>query len=117
MKKIRYNHRTVNVTQEGIQYIDENGNRQIIDFETCRKNWVEYVNNSEDFAVSNLSISETSCVAWRDITHKPPYIEFFTEPRIRFEFKFSLWCLSPKQAFIRVQMKIVESGWTTYDLS
>ncbi len=118
MKKITYHKNKIkNITENGIQYTDNSGNLGFIDFEVCRENWTEYVNSSEDFNVTNLSIDETKCVGYRNITDNHPYIDFFTEPKIRFEFKFSLSCLFPKQAFIEMQARIIQVGWTTYDLS
>ena len=63
---------------------------------------------------------ESKCVAQRDITVGPPYIEFFTPDkttRIEFDRK-GLFCKSRNKADFRfMSTKISEFGYTTYDLS
>lgn len=98
-----------------------------ISFRECRKNWVAYVNGSDEFHVTDLIEDQTKCVGWRDFFHTLPYIEFFSEPRVRFVFNDSnhifkiIWNkrVSRKETkhFLKLQTRINEVGWTTYDLS
>lgn len=60
---------------------------------------------------------QSRCVAWRDVTAKPMYIEFFSEPRLKFEFSRSISYLNPYSKFSKLQQDIINAGWTTYDLS
>lgn len=117
MKFVIVRHQIKSINKNSLQYIDGNGDLQFIDFEECRKNWVEYVNKSEDFSVNNLSVNETKCIGLRNMINKPPYIEFFTDHKVKIEFKFSTFCLLPHKAFTELQAKITEIGWNTYDLS
>lgn len=63
--------------------------------------------------------SET-CVAERDISAKPPYFEFFTpnKPiRIVFDKKGLFSKLKNSNYFLKLQMMIIEYGYSSYDLS
>ncbi len=127
MKKIIFDReRILNISHKGLEYIDDEGNQNSIDFAVCRRNWVRYVNESGEFGTANLSENDSLCVAWRDISHRPPYIEFFTEPRTRFEFiaptgifgrlfgrLFRRWLSD----FHYLNSKILEARWQSYDLS
>jgi hypothetical protein len=121
-----YHHSSiVKIDTEKIYYKDKDNVVQTIDFYECRKNWVRHLNESDDFQVTNLAEDETRCVGWRDIFHSPSYIEFFSEPRIRFVFhdrrSILEWVKGRKSSkgrrhFLSIQYKIKEAGWTTYDL-
>jgi len=118
----------VQISSEGVYYkesLQEAIKR--ISFRECRKNWVAYVNESDEFHTTDLIEDQTKCVGWRDSCHMPPYIEFFSEPRVRFVFNDSnhilnkIWNnrVSRKETkhFLTLQTRINEVGWTTYDLS
>ena len=108
-----------NIDRQGIHYTDNQGVSSFIDFEECKKNWINYVNSSDEFSSKKgkLESDQTRCVAVCDINANPPCFEFFTEQRTRFEFRFSLRCLRPKKAFTDLQLAIYNAGWTTYDFS
>lgn len=124
---VRFTTSTVlDVTTQGLQYLDDTGTGQFIDFPACRHTWVSYVNTSPDFTATNLTEHETSCVAWCDAGAAPLYIEFFTEPRTRFEFFAPRTLLErlvrrPGYGWSRhvrdLHQRIIEVGWTAYDLS
>lgn len=126
MDNIVYNHRRImEINAEELKYKDDNNQIISIDFIECRRNWVKYINNSEDFDVTDLTEEKTNCVGWRDIFDKPPYIEFFSEPRIRFNFNdrrtLYEWLRKRnsskgKEYFRKLQFKINENGWKTFDL-
>lgn len=63
--------------------------------------------------------SET-CVAERDISAKPPYFEFFTSNKpikIVFDKKGLFSKLKNSNYFLKLQMMIIEYGYSSYDLS
>lgn len=91
-----------------IKDIDKNGitfiSGEIINFKEC---------------INRRYKSET-CVAERDISAKPPYFEFFTpnKPiRIVFDKKGLFSKLKNSNYFLKLQMMIIEYGYSSYDLS
>ena len=64
--------------------------------------------------------SNTTCVAERDITAKPPFFEFFTSDehiKIIFDGKGLFSKSKNRNAFHDFQKQILGLGFTTYDLS
>lgn len=121
-----YNKRNILVvTQDGLRYCQNKGQEIYIDFRVCRKNWVSQVNNSRDFSTSTLTEEQSHSVGWRDISVHPPYIEFFTEPRIRFEFskpksgliRYFQRLLGQGDEFNKLEFSLRRFGWATLDLS
>ena len=121
----------IEITNESLVYNDCNGVKRIIDFNECRSNWVKHVNNSGDFMTvdgqpyKNITERDTRCVGQRDWYSSKPYIEFFTEPRVRFEIVaykriwdvfFKNWKDRYYQNFLNTHLKIGECGWSTFDL-
>ncbi len=101
------------ITKEGIEYTDEGGNPQYIDFETCYNNWLERESQRQDPYYDDRArkiAQEWRCVGQRDRYANPPYIELFTEPVTRFEFK------SPEGGFHDLRLRIEKAGWRTSDL-
>lgn len=127
MNRYVHHHRQIErITSDALFYKNEQGCQQRIDFEACRNGWVDFVNRSEEFAVTDLKPEQTRTVAWRDITDEPAYIEFFTEPRTRFIFPYKRtlleWMLpmySSKKYryFSEISNAIARRGWQTFDLS
>jgi hypothetical protein len=117
----------VALDRDGLTYRDSAGREHVIDFTDCRRNWLHYVQTSGDFPDATLcSLDDTTGVAWRDVTGRPAYIEFFTEPRTRFVFtsrrslldrllfqRSSAWIAE----FHALQLRIGRAGWTSFDLS
>jgi hypothetical protein len=97
-----------------------------IDFEVCRKNWVDFVNSSDDFEGSNLTAEKSNCVGWRDYFDDPRYIEIFADIRVKVIFprkmklinKLLHYRLATKdqKEFHELQFKINKVGWKTFDL-
>ena len=126
MNCIVYSHRRIiEVTSKELLYNDNNDQIRNIDFYECRKNWVKYIHESNDFEVNDLTEEKTNCVGWRDIFDKPPYIEFFCEPKIKFIFNerrtLFEWLINKNSSksnkyFIKLQYEINEKGWKTFDL-
>ncbi len=105
MRKIK------SISYDGIHYIDDTGQTQFIDFKQCNSNWKE--NNKGKTGVTEEYLAETVCIGERGGL----YFVFYTEPKTVINFKRSIWCLKPRKAFYKLQMDIVYSGWSTYDLS
>ncbi|MEI5908939.1 hypothetical protein WAK64_17975 [Bacillus spongiae] len=53
------------------------------------------------------------CIGQRDVSADPMFIEFFTRPFTRFEFKGS----DSRQAFSSLKDELNAAGWTTLDQS
>ncbi len=115
------------MTKEGLWYKDEE-QEKFIDFETCYEKYVEEFLNPEMWEkikkANNKSdddwedyadgIRRFKYVGDRNILTPPwadgPYIEFYTQPPIRFKF------VTEKQ-FQRVRSYIERAGWRTGDRS
>jgi hypothetical protein len=90
-----------NVTELGLEYIDENGNPKFIDFKICRQNSEEVLNFPQYVAVRNIV---------GDPYGTAPYMEFLTEPLTKFVF-------NRKENFRELRWQMEERGWLTFDLS
>jgi predicted RNA-binding protein with RPS1 domain len=109
-----------NVTELGLEYIDENGNPKFIDFKICCQNSGNFFTYPEYVPVRNIigepGQYELRCqyVAVRNIIGDPcgtaPYMEFLTEPMTKFVF-------NRKENFRELRWLIEEKGWLTFDLS
>jgi hypothetical protein len=102
-----------NVTREGIDYIDDEGTFQHLDFQSCYDNWYMLQSSRTDPYYDERSrqiAKEWKCVGHRDRYASPPYIEFFTNPLIRFEFN------SPEEGFHELRRKVEKAGWRISDL-
>lgn len=116
------------ITAAGILYRDDAGQVQFINFESCYQNYLrrvtspEYVerirqlNNFDDEALQK-SIERSKAwkeIGTRNVLEPPwaegPFIEFHTEPRVRFKF------ISVEE-FRTVNEAIWGAGWQTTDLS
>lgn len=121
-KIIHYHKKTIlTINEQGVHYLNEQDIEQFIDFNICRKNWVLFVSSGEDFKGKNITEDDTNCVGQRDMFNIPPYIEFFTNPRTRFEFSEG-WLdqLFHRQKhhsdFLKFQQAISNAGWATFDM-
>lgn len=100
-----------NITPGGVHYIDEDGNPQFIDFETCQQNNILDIKaNRGDQWTDNDKVfwQKAKYVGLRVTFRQPPAIEFYTKPRIYFEFstRVDVW---------KVVSKIKEVGWRIND--
>ncbi len=100
-----------NIIHKGVHYVDDDGNPQFIDFETCQQNnvlakkaWRETVWTDDD----EVFWQKTKYVGLRVTFREPPAIEFYTKPRTFFEFQTrdDLW---------EIVSKIKEVGWRIND--
>ncbi len=100
-----------NVTSDGVHYIDEAGNPQFIDFVTCLQNYIKRLEKSHGSDITDEDRAfwqEAKYVGVRVTFREPPIIEFYTEPRIYFEFPI-------KDDLYKVASMIKKAGWRTND--
>ncbi len=92
-----------------------NGERvvQYIDFAVCARNWLAL--NGEE--VSDSADSWQRCVGEHNLCAIPPYIEFFTQPRTRFEFSFMTPCETRDELYYWLAEWVQRAGWVTLDRS
>jgi len=100
-----------NITSDGINYVDEEGNQQFIDFESCSQNYVmrmEKIRGSSFTDEDRAFWQRGKFVGLRVTFRQPPALELYTEPRIYFEFPTSddVW---------KVASMIKKVGWKTND--
>jgi hypothetical protein len=120
--------RIKHITPEGITYLDDEGNEQFIDFAACYANyvkqktspeywerikqlnnftdadWERYVQRIKSFKeIGNRNVLE---MPWAD----GPYIEFHTDPPIRFKF-------DTQEEYRKVISAIRHTDWITFDQS
>lgn len=117
------------VTSKGISYIDDAGQEQFIDFEACYQNYLkrfddpEYIERFRQMSKlgdKELKDSIRRLKEWRQIGARTvlgppwedgPYIEFHTEPPIRFQFE------TREGMFDLIIHTARKAGWLTFDLS
>ena len=88
----------IQITNEGITYADEFDRKHFISFEDCAMNG-----------------PTESCVAERDITKW--YFKFYSSSiSIKFVFR-SLFAFKKRKRFEALRQAIIDSGYTSYDLS
>ncbi|MCC7446077.1 MAG: hypothetical protein IT324_01610 [Anaerolineae bacterium] len=111
--------------------MDDDGREQYIDFAQCYAYYVqkstspEYIERMKElnpqmqWDKEGINKYIQKRVAWREVALRNvlsepwadgPYIEFYTEPRIRFKF-------STQDEFYKVRYAIEQFGWRTFDLS
>jgi hypothetical protein len=88
------------VTAQGVRYIDENNIEQFIDFAQCNRNyinerlspenwkWHKEWNHKTDLDWDDYveGIKSHKKVGARNVFADKPFIEFYTQPRLTFEF-------------------------------
>jgi hypothetical protein len=113
--------RIIRMTAEGIAYIDEDTFEQFIYFSECYENevnrrlsaayWekVKELNNLDDSYWDDHveRVRRSKEIAARSFHES--YIEFYTQPRIRFMFE-------SKDEWWKLRKHIDASGWRTFDL-
>ena len=116
------------VTPEGITYLDNDGNEQFIDFAQCHTNYVQKKTSPEywekmkqlnNWTDANWESYIEEVKGWKEIGKRNilempwgdgPYIEFHTEPSIRFKF-------ASKEEYGKVMTAIMQTEWKTFDQS
>ena len=69
-----------NVSAKGIEYLNESGNSQFIDFKICYNNWlakegIKLGESPDDVERARQIEQKWKCVGQRDLYAKPAYIE------------------------------------------
>ena len=132
-KTVIHNSQVKETRQDGIVYVDNEGNEQFIDFEVCYQNYLKRrlspqeiesykeLNNKTD---SDVPAYIDGLKKWRRIADRnilgdgigngeygSPYFEFYTQPRVRIEFENQdkLWEMRHKLER--------EFRWRTFDLT
>ncbi|UKS28530.1 hypothetical protein LOZ80_06245 [Paenibacillus sp. HWE-109] len=102
------------VTLEGFTYVNLD-KETFVDFKECNENWVMYNKRKNSWTDDEVQAFRTKskCVGERDICAKPCCFTFFTKPFTKIEFTN----FNAKKEFRDFQMKILEVGWTTFDMS
>jgi len=103
------------ITSEGIYYENNFGENLFLNYKECNNNWLlyrkrtEFLNDEQIFELKG----KDKTIGQRDVDPQKCYIEFFTQPFTRFEFK------NPEQMsdYLRLRDSIQFNGWTTHDLS
>jgi len=103
----------IEITGKGIKYRSFAGNTSFIDFENCAENYF-----------TEIKEGTKKCVGERDIAAEQPFIEFCTLPvKTRMLFVntstglFKKWRNNAQKQFQNIYQKIIEAGFTTFDLS
>lgn len=106
------------ITEDRIEYLGTDRTLKRIDFNECCQSWLENLSN-QGIDPSNITNPvHLRCVVERNVLAKPPYIEFFTQPRTRIVFRFSLIrCRHPLRAYRLMAHTIQRLGRTTADLT
>ncbi|OHD11633.1 MAG: hypothetical protein A2086_17115 [Spirochaetes bacterium GWD1_27_9] len=118
------------IDKQNIIYINSNNQKSKIDLNKCRRNWVSFINRSDNFVDSEgnsvkITEEQSNCVGRRDWFSEKPYYEFFSDSIIRFEiitkkiffdyFK-KYWKQKYYNEFRYIEEELVKNGWTTFDL-
>src|SRR3954468_25041778 len=112
------------VTAQGVRYVDENNVEHFIDFAQCYENYVSKKLSSESWEFHKTWNHKTDAdwdnyVEWvkewkevggRDMSAKKPYIEFYSQPHIKFEFE----TVDEWQKIVGLMYQV---GYITNDLS
>jgi hypothetical protein len=113
----------IEITSEGLAYMDENGERQFIDFVLCYQKYVDQWNdpvNLKAFKEANPTTSNDeleASIEWMK-THKEiggrdytvPLVVFYTEPLTEFYF-------SSQDEHEKVVYLVKKAGWKLRDMA
>ena len=116
------------VTAQGVRYVDENNVEQFIDFVQCYQNYVKE-RLSPDTREHTMEINQMTDADWdkhvervkkfkeigvRQVLTPPwadgPFIEFYTEPRMRFKF-------DSREEYAAVREAIYDTEYKLFDQS
>lgn len=122
MNKVAYDkNRILHVTQEGLEYLADDGSKCFIDFKACREN---FQREHRDLGGQGVKY-----IGFRDFGARPPHIILFTDPPTKFEFpmpkkreilpgaKFIRSDPDDYRDFMEFRMRLDQAGWATGDLA
>lgn len=101
----------INITPDGVHYVDDDGNPQFIDFATCQQNNIEDMKKSMGSRWTDDEEAfwqSAKYVGVRYAFHDPQIIGFYTKPFIQFEFPTS-------ESYVKALSDIKKAGWRTND--
>jgi hypothetical protein len=119
------------ITADGLSYLDEDGHEEYINFIACYEHYLreatspEYIerikmlNQQMDWDNEGVKKYVEKRTRWKEIAMRDvltapwadgPYIEFYTEPPVRFNFE-------TKEQYSKIRSEIEGFGWKTFDLS
>lgn len=106
------------VTREELQYVDDKGDIQFINFILCNQNWIA----NQLASGSEVDELDEMYVGWRNVCAKPPCIIFSTErdgngQNVKLEFDYSSECNVVDERFWMLLDQLKKVGWRTVDLS
>lgn len=111
--------RVVGITKDAVEFLTSDGDRQIVSFSECSKNFYEAVMEiRKQQPDSGATIPKI--VGLRDSLGKPPYIQLFIRKaeHLRINFEYPLWFRSVgKSKFREMCKRINDVDWTTFDLT
>ncbi len=115
MRELHFsNIKLLSVSNSGIEYLDADGEQSQIDFQVCRRNWI----NNRSVKLEDMKPEQaewhSDCVGIRNIIGKPPYIEFFSEPHVKLIFDN---VKTGREDFLNLQMQLWDLGALTFDYS
>ena len=106
-------------TKSGLYFVDESREKHFINFAECRENWTAHRIASDEFPNFDQEVAQNykgNCVADRDAFAQSPYFKFYTVPPTFIEFPRRRFFSRHRQHFLKLQLDILNAGWTTYDL-
>ena len=99
--------KVLNLTKDGLDYLDDEGRRCSVRFHICRENFKKEMHLAE-----RLWARDPNYVAVRDVDATPPHVTFATNPPTRFVFS------APHPDFHEFQLRLFnEAGVKTFDMT
>jgi hypothetical protein len=111
------NKKIISITQERLRFETSENKVFFVDFNKCRIGFSKFLQKENDLTEEErLELEQrTKCVALRDAFAEPMYIEFFSDPPVRFIFNMRIF-KEPYREFIRLDNTIIETGWKKFDM-
>lgn len=114
------------IDSDGITYINEEGQRRKLLFNSCHQYWVRQATENPDgfltwdgYPVPPTEPGNENVVGRHNFTADVPYYDFFYDVHVRFymEQKHGLFhsMEKNKQAFLAVEEQVNAFGWKTYN--
>lgn len=81
----------LDITSNGLIYLNDVGQEKLISFEECRRNWVKHVNDNNfvDWKGNavQLTFEKSSCIGSRHIAGGTPHLLLYGNPKLKIELK------------------------------